>query len=238
MGWVELICCAVSSKEGAWCVAGWRIDGGGWCRPVSAATNGALSAAQCRLSNWQWLRTLDVVRVPLAAPAPRAHQPENWLVAAGQWEFVRRPGAADFRSLWQAVQPGPLVLGSADKAWTAEQVAARPLAASLALIDVSHATVDRWAAGTSEKVSLRFALQGQFHELPVHDVTARRRALGLEHGEHPLAALGVPLGAPVLALVSVTELYPRTGRHHKLIPTLLVAGGDGLATLAEARDYR
>ena len=57
---------------------------GGWIRPVSTHDEGALHVGEQRLADATDPEPLDVVRVPLSAPANHPLQPENWLIQTGQ----------------------------------------------------------------------------------------------------------------------------------------------------------
>jgi hypothetical protein len=77
---VDIICLANSRKHGGHCVAGLRLDGGGWLRPVGVAADGVLWPDDYTLTNGSEARTLDVIRVGLRTPRPAIHQPENWVI--------------------------------------------------------------------------------------------------------------------------------------------------------------
>ncbi|HVC31522.1 MAG TPA: hypothetical protein VND24_10070, partial [Steroidobacteraceae bacterium] len=109
---IELICLANSRKLVGRCVAGLRTDGGGWVRPVRDSLDGMLFPQDYDLGDRQEAALLDVIRVPVSAPRPEFHQPENWLHTAGRWELVRRiPAALAGRLLAPALNPGPELLG-------------------------------------------------------------------------------------------------------------------------------
>ena len=75
MPWVDLICLANSRKHGERCVAGLRLDGRGWVRPISDADDGRLFRPQYTFSDGREFGLLDVVRVPLLGAAPAPFQP-------------------------------------------------------------------------------------------------------------------------------------------------------------------
>ena len=88
---VDILCLANAWKKSPGrCVAGIDMDGGSWIRPVSDTKDGELTAGQCTMDVGRQVEPLDVVRVYLESPAPRPHQPEDWLISTRQWRLQRR----------------------------------------------------------------------------------------------------------------------------------------------------
>src|SRR5687768_8614729 len=92
---VEMICLANSKKHGGRCVAGLRLDGQGWVRPVGVGKDGTLYPRQYRLTDGTSARVLDRLRVQLYAPHPKPHHPEDWYVSGAPWELLARPAPRD-----------------------------------------------------------------------------------------------------------------------------------------------
>jgi hypothetical protein len=72
MSSVDLICLANSYKLGARCLAGLRVDGGGWVRPVSDKEDGQLRYGQYRLPDHSEPHLFDVIRVGLIDRQPQS----------------------------------------------------------------------------------------------------------------------------------------------------------------------
>ena len=88
---VDILCLANAWKKSPGrCVAGINLDDGSWVRPVSDTEDGELTVSQCTMDIGRQVAPLDVVRVYLKAPAPRPHQPEDWLISERQWRLRRR----------------------------------------------------------------------------------------------------------------------------------------------------
>ena len=88
-GEVEMLCLANSIKHEQRCLAGVRLDTGGWIRPVSSWEGGALFEDQYTTKCGTIVEPLDSVRVCFEEYVPLYHQPENWLVAEdGSWELL------------------------------------------------------------------------------------------------------------------------------------------------------
>jgi len=81
LGEVDILCLANSEKHGQRCLAGVRIDTGGWIRPVSTEGGGALFEDQYTAECGKVAQPLDSVRIRFDQYSPKYHQPENWLIS-------------------------------------------------------------------------------------------------------------------------------------------------------------
>jgi hypothetical protein len=108
---VDLICLANSYKLSYRCIAGLRVDGGGWIRPVSEREHGELEYRHYRLPDGSEPEVLDVIRVGLSDPQPLPHQPENWRVDGSAWKLIERPASSEYSQvIAQAVCHDPILL--------------------------------------------------------------------------------------------------------------------------------
>lgn len=88
-GEVEMLCLANSIKHEQRCLAGVRLDTGGWIRPVSSWEGGALFKDQYTTKCGTIVEPRDSVQVCFEKYVPLYHQPENWLVAEDEsWELL------------------------------------------------------------------------------------------------------------------------------------------------------
>jgi hypothetical protein len=79
----RIVCLANSRKMSGRCIAGIELLGdvvGGWIRPVSDREHEEVDLEEQRYEDGDVPHLLDVIDVPLVAPRPRLHQPENWLL--------------------------------------------------------------------------------------------------------------------------------------------------------------
>jgi len=88
MDGIEVVCLANSEKHGARCVAGVRLDTGGWLRPVSDDTGAGLLETQYETASGHYPKPLDTIRVKLDHQRPKYHQPENWVISTESWELL------------------------------------------------------------------------------------------------------------------------------------------------------
>jgi hypothetical protein len=88
-GKVDILCLANSEKHGQRCLAGVRLDTGGWIRPVSTREGGALFEDQYTTESGKVVQPLDSVRIHFDQYSPKYHQPENWLISNEKsWELL------------------------------------------------------------------------------------------------------------------------------------------------------
>ena len=85
---IDIVCLANSEKHGDRCVAGVRLDTGGWLRPVSDETGAGLLETQYETASGHHPEPLDIIRVKLDYQRPKYNQPENWVISAKSWKLL------------------------------------------------------------------------------------------------------------------------------------------------------
>ena len=85
---IELLCLANSCKNEHRCLAGVRLDTGGWIRPVSTRDGGALTKERYVTKSGHTPTALDTVSVEIERPYPKYNQPENWIITDKQWKLI------------------------------------------------------------------------------------------------------------------------------------------------------
>jgi hypothetical protein len=130
----DIICLANSRKLGGHCVAGLRLAGSGWIRPVSKLEGGILRPSHYTLTNGTEAKTLDVIRVGLREPRPAIHQPENWLMDGTRWAAIACPWDKILPPLRKGVVAGPELLTGSGERMAFAQFEIQPALASLALV--------------------------------------------------------------------------------------------------------
>src|SRR5436853_5576752 len=111
---LDLICLANSNKMRGRCVAGLRVDGKGWIRPIAPDTDhGQFFLHHFQLDDGSEPKVLDLIRLNLAHTQPVPGQPENWVVGKERWILKARPLGRDlYPRLRDAITTGPVLLGS------------------------------------------------------------------------------------------------------------------------------
>lgn len=220
---VDLICLANSYKWRSRCLAGLRVDGGGWVRPVSNKEHGELQYSQYRLPDHSEPHLFDVIRVGLSHPEPAVHQPENWLVDNSAWGLLERPVATDHACLVAAsVFRGSRLFGNTGRSVPHAQFRNRPAPESLALVapaDVRwHTEFSTWELRNMPRV--RFRLGDVSYDLPLTDPAYAGPLQRRDEGDYRSSDLGIPEDRTILFTVSLGE--PLDGICYKLVAAVLV----------------
>jgi hypothetical protein len=220
MAVVDLICLANSYKNGCRCIAGLRVDRGGWVRPVSGRPEGELEPRHYLLDDGSEPGLLDVVRVGLANPQPSAHQPENWRIDGARWKLMERPASpAHAPAVAASVLRGARLFGHVGRSIPYSDFLQRPAEGSLAIVEPFDVT---WRVGTKARV--QFAIGGAYchayYDLPLTDPAWLNRVKALGPGDHSSLALGIPPGRNVLLTISLSE--PLEGSCYKLVAGVVI----------------
>jgi len=220
---VDLICLANSYKWSRRCVAGLRVDGGGWVRPVSDEEHGELQYSQYRLPDYSEPHLLDVIRVGLTNRRPLPHQPENWLIDDSPWALLQRPAAADHaRVVSAAVLREPLLFGNPGRSVPYAQFRGRPARESLALVQPTgirwHTEFNTYELRNMPRVF--FQLGDVAYDLPLTDPAHAGPLQRRDEGDYRSADLGIPEDGTILFTVSLGE--PLDGVCFKLVAAVVI----------------
>jgi hypothetical protein len=200
---IEMIILAKSKKLGGKCIAGLRIDGGGWVRPVAPSPDGTLFPQHFTLANGSPAEVLDVVKIEVKEPRPEPYQPENWVISDKKWKLIARPGSEEHQStIWENIVTGPTLLGNQSDRIHVRRFEEQPAEASLALITPSKI---EWTIGTDvrghRQTRAILKLKGTMYDLAVTDEAWRKHLSKLPEGSHPAKSgeeflLTISLGEP------------------------------------------
>jgi len=167
----DVLCLANSIKHGGRCVAGLRVDTGGWIRPVPTEDGGELKETHYITEEQHEPESHDTIRIQIKEHCPKSYHPENWLIANKQWELIDGEPTEDNESLISdAVMEGSEIFGNKNTSIKLEEVRESPLSNSLALVSPSEPRIrtKEYEEG-SEKVRATFHLEGEKYNLPVTD---------------------------------------------------------------------
>jgi hypothetical protein len=203
----EIICLANSRKYCGRCIAGLRLDGGGWFRPVTNEEHGTLAVEQACCGEQEVL-PLDVIRTWAVEPRPEPHQPENWLLSRNRWQHLRRAGPVDIGILYLYLERGPLLLGGRTDRVEASALQQRAVRASLALIAPQALS---WVVTTSfrgaPQVRAKFQLSRVPYNLVVTDPVWEAHMQHFAPGEHSASTCALQPGSETLLTVSLGEPF-------------------------------
>ena len=214
----HIVCLANSYKyPNGRCIAGKETPAGSWIRPVSARPTHEVALDECRCADNTLPRLLDIVNVPLSAPAPHFHQAENHVIQVGQ-RWVKAGTVAfddlaalcdDPPALW--VNNQSTALGHND---CISQEEAAEFTNSLLLVRPEGFSVEigtnPWQGRRTYRGDFRY--NGIHYNLSITDPRARE-VYGNSTGDHPLTN--------VYICVSLTEPYEQDGRCHKLVAAVI-----------------
>lgn len=212
---------ANSRKLSGRCVAGLRVDGSGWLRPVSDTSDGTLTVSGCRLNDGSQVKPLDIFEIEVTTARPESHQPENWVVSADPWERVTSQAHQALELVENALIDGPALLGGTTDRIAWASLVERPAAQSLAVVKPQE--ID-WRVTTSlrgnRQTRAQFYLAGAYYDLVVTDSAWEARLRDLSLGTHDSRDVGIRRNDRVLFTVSLGE--PFGGDCYKLVAAVMV----------------
>ena len=194
---VQLVCLALSNKEGEFCFAGVELGAHRWIRPVSESEHGELSAAQCQLAGGVSPVVLDVIEMPIVEARPEPSQPENCLIGPGPWRRIKHLRREDAIALLSRLATdGPELFGDLADRIPAGQFARKPASSSLIVAEPDDlAFAVTWSVGQFKQSRCRFSLSGQSYDLSLTDAVWRNKLRKFKIGEYAAESLGIPKGS-------------------------------------------
>lgn len=221
----DIVCLANSRKHQGRCVAGLRLDGEGWIRPVGWSAEGTLFPQHYILPDETEAGLLDVLRIPCLKPRPEPHHPENWLLGQGAWQLISRPAPEEVVSLLrQYLVSGPAILGSTAESVPFRHVQERPITQSLALVapDTLHWIVRQKASG-ERQLRVAFTLGDASYDLPFTDQNWEPRLQNLSPGNYEKSVVGLEPDERTLLTISLSEPFQKEVTAEKICYKLVAA---------------
>jgi DNA-binding CsgD family transcriptional regulator len=218
----DILCLANSNKWRGSCIAGLRLDGGGWIRPVARTSHGELHPVHYHMQGGGCPQIFDRIRVAFIEQVPAAHQPENWLIADQPWQLVSRgltPETVTF--LGSNLIDQPALLGDFSHKTPFDRLEKEPAMSSLCLIRPTKLScIIQPTSYNAHQPRARFQVGGRWYLLPVTDPTWVMASRDLTPGEYPVTACGTPADVDVLLTVSLGDPF-EDGYCYKLIAGVL-----------------
>ncbi|SPF43417.1 conserved hypothetical protein [Candidatus Sulfopaludibacter sp. SbA4] len=226
----DILCLANSNKMRGSCIAGLRLDGGGWIRPVARTPHGELYPAHYILQDGSCPQLFDRIRISFIERRAVAHQPENWLIADQPWQLVSRGLSAEYAPLLQShLINRPALFGDFSHKISSSRFETEPALSSLCLIGPRNL---RWRIEhlpyNAHKASAQFQLAGTSYRLSVTDPAWLDAFRALSPGEYPVTACGIAAGLEVLLTVSLGDPW-EDGYCYKLVAGILPLELDPIA---------
>ena len=231
----DILCLANSNKMRGSCIAGLRLDGGGWIRPVAGTPHGELYPDHYILQDGSCPRLFDRIRISFTERKPLSHQPENWLIADQPWQLVSRGLSPEFAALLEShLIAGPALLGNFSRKISFERFEREPAMSSLCLIRPGNL---RWTIEhlpyNAHKASALFRLGGTSFRLPVTDPARLDAFRALPPDQYPFTACGIAAGVEVLLTISLGDPW-EDGCCYKMAAGILALEPDSIAVPAKA----
>ena len=211
----QILCLALSKREGGLCFAGIELISGAWVRPVNNPSQGALNYYQCLAKDadghMREPRVLDIIEIDLLSPIPNLGQPENWLVGHEPWRLVGRASSAD---LLGHITGDPELFRGYERFVSVSEVESRPPRESLRLVSPENLT---WVAEETRfgkrRLRGRFSICGSPYNLPLTDEAFEKELRDIElykcRPHDPTVS--------VLLTLSLSDVWAEQMRHYKLI---------------------
>jgi hypothetical protein len=216
----SILCLANSYKHGGRCVAGIDPRDGAWIRLRGAAPDGTLQPAEYRLHDGSEPRLLDLIEVEAHYALPSDAHPEDWQIAPVRWCLLARPAnPAVIRKALDTAGNGATILRDHRDRISCEEIAAKPMQASLALVCPSE--LHWWIRDDRQGKRRSRALFRRNHvtyDLSVTDPRWLERLNLLPAGIYPHSFLA-DAGAETWLTVSLSEAFH--GWHYKLVASVI-----------------
>ncbi len=203
---VEMVCLANSEKHGDRCVAGVRLDTGGWLRPVSDDTGAGLLETQYETSCGHHPEPLDTVRVKVNHQRPKYHQPENWVISGEEWELLDTElHDLALLAINAALQREGYILHDDRRAIAKRELKEMPVFRSLTLVSPTDPEffIRETDRGTLQPRTT-FEFDGHEYDLPITDPRWREQARTGGIGSLPSAEI-VDENEEILFTISLGE---------------------------------
>lgn len=225
-GQVDILCLANSEKHGQRCLAGVRLDTGGWVRPVSTREGGALFEDQYTTECGRVAQPLDSIRIHFDQYSPKYHQPENWVISNEKsWELLDTElNKPQLLSLNTALQREGKIFSTERNSRPKIELKDSLSTHSLTLIRPQNA---RFYIETSDSGSnqprTEFDFDGYHYDLPITDPRWRQRVNG-ENPEDLPSVDKLDNDEEVLFTISLGEAFE--GLCYKIVAAIFSLDGE------------
>lgn len=226
LGEVDILCLANSEKHGERCIAGVRLDTGGWIRPVSTRGGGALFEDHYTTECGKITQPLDTVRVYFDQYSPRYHQPENWVISKDQsWELIdtelKKP---QLLALNTALQREGKIFSTERNSSPKVELKESLSTCSLTVIQPQNPTFYIDTSGDeNNQPRTKFEFDGHHYDFPITDPRWRQRVNRDNPGELP-SVDALDTNKKVLFTVSLGEAYE--GNCYKIVAAIFSVESD------------
>lgn len=180
----KMVCLAYSRKPPGICVAGKDIETGEWIRPVKNEEGGALDPNDTRYPDGNLPELLDIIEIAFEKNVAKTFQPENKLIAAGQW---KKTGRYDISQIARLLDNHKELFRNSkySSSLKYEDIIKDPIGYSLCLITPEKLkfTFSRDEDKKKDKVRAVFQYKGCGYDLSVTDIVFESLMKSTAHGD-------------------------------------------------------
>lgn len=222
-----MLCLANSKKNNERCLAGLRLDTGGWIRPVSDADGSALIRCQYTTGESHVPEPLDTVRIQVTQQRPKYNQPENWIIAKENWELITTElNNKQLLAINTALQRSGSILFNSKSSLTKNELREYQIANSLTLICPESPEFYVEIKDGKGKPYAEFSFDDNKYDLPITDPRWCEQA---ETNETLPSADTIEDEETVLFTLSLGESF--NGRCYKLVAAIFTVESDRLINI-------
>jgi len=213
---------ANSNKTGGRCVAGLRMDGQGWIRPVSDSVGGTLYQQHYVLSDSSEAALLDIIECEFVEHKPEPYQPENWLLSDRQWKLIKRldlKEAKDF--LENYIETCPYLFGDDGDRVYESDLKSKPVVSSLTLVKPEEINWDITKnIYNKRQTRASFRIGGIRYSLSITDPVFKQRLSHLNLGVHKKKDASLKPNEQIFFTISLGGAF--RGACYKLVAGVII----------------
>lgn len=218
---IKFICLANSRKLRGRCIAGLRLDGGGWIRPVSDSPDGTLYQQHYQLQYGSAPKLLDLIEVDFVKARPEKHQPENYLISNRKWRLLERPAHMHISFIKSHLSSGPYIFGDNSDRIKADLFAKNPAKNSLILVQPTNLEWIIEEKYNNKKFRVFFTYNNCDYNLAVTDPFIEKRLISLAVGTYYNQDLGFQDNDDILFTISLGEPFGEPLHCYKLVAAVI-----------------
>jgi hypothetical protein len=227
---IKMLCLANSTKYEERCLAGLRLDTGGWIRPVSDAGGSALVRNQYTTQSGHVPEPLDTVKIKVKQQHPKYNQPENWIITGEDWELVTTElGKKQLLALNTAIQREGPVLFNSERIIPKHKLQELQIGQSLTLLRPDSTQFYSEIKSGKRKPYTKFKFDGDEYNLSITDHNWREAVD--ENGESALPSSNqVGSDQEILYTISLAQANDH-GACFKLVAAVFALDSDKIISL-------
>lgn len=210
---------ACSPKPGGRCIAGLSLDDDRLIRPVAPTATRALQLGDCAIDGDRWPRLLEIVTFEIEGEDDLPWQPENLVVAPGDWQSDGQMDAAEASErVASHLHEGGELFGNHGKA-VPHGVATRGMESSLELVIVSDPTFIHDVSHGHHRARVSFCHGGGDWTLTATDPVLKARLLERPVASYAWRDLGMGDSDELLLTLSLADVD--NDWHTKLVAAVI-----------------